>query len=80
VWSDDGPFVYFKVSNEAGNSELWAVPSQGGSPQRLVTLGDALHRSDRFELAVSRGRVYFTLKDLESDVWVMDVAAPGTTR
>jgi Tol biopolymer transport system component len=80
VWSDDGRFVYFKVSNEAGNSELWAVPSQGGSPQRIVALGDAHHRSDRFELATSRGSFYFTLKDLESDVWVMEVAATSTTR
>jgi TolB protein len=73
AWSDDGASVYFKVVNQAGNSEVWTVPSQGGAAQRLATLGDARRRSDRFEFAVARGRMYFVLKELESDVWVIDV-------
>jgi Tol biopolymer transport system component len=74
AWSDDGRSVYFKVANEAGNSEVWTVAPQGGSPRKLTPLGDARRRSDRFELAVARGRMYFTLKETESDVWVIDVA------
>ena len=75
AWSDDGVSVYFKVANEAGNSEVWTVPSRGGVARRLTSLGDARRRSDRFEFAVARGRMYFVLKELESDVWVIDVAS-----
>jgi eukaryotic-like serine/threonine-protein kinase len=74
AWSDDGRSIYFKVANAAGNSEVWTVPPQGGVPTRLAALGDARRRSDRFELAGSQGRLYFVLKELESDVWVIDVA------
>jgi len=73
AWSDDGASVYFKVVNQAGNSEVWTVPSQGGAAKKLASLGDARRRSDRFEFAVARGRMYFVLKELESDVWVIDV-------
>jgi Tol biopolymer transport system component/tRNA A-37 threonylcarbamoyl transferase component Bud32 len=73
AWSDDGASVYFKLVNQAGNSEVWTVPSQGGAAHRLTKLGDARRRSDRFEFAVARGRMYFVLKELESDVWVIDV-------
>jgi Tol biopolymer transport system component len=73
AWSDDGASVYFKVANEAGNSEVWTVPSRGGAARKLTSLGDARRRSDRFEFAAARGRMYFVLKELESDVWVIDV-------
>jgi Tol biopolymer transport system component len=74
AWSDDGATVYFKVANQAGNSEVWTVASQGGVARRLTTLGDARRRSDRFEFATARGRMYFVLKEIESDVWVMELA------
>jgi Tol biopolymer transport system component len=74
AWSDDGRSIYFKVSNEAGSSEVWTVPSQGGVATRLTALGDGRRRSDRFEFTAARGRMYFVLKELESDVWVIDVA------
>ena len=73
AWSDDGRAIYIKASNAAGNSEVWTVPSQGGEPRLLTTLGDVRRRSDQFDFDVARGRLYFTLKDVESDLWVIDV-------
>ncbi len=73
AWSDDGRSIYFKVVNPAGNSEVWTVPSRGGVATKLTALGDRRRRSDRFEFTASRGRMYFVLKELESDVWVIDV-------
>jgi Tol biopolymer transport system component len=74
AWSDDGRSIYFKVANQAGNAEVWSMPALGGEPLRVTALGDARRRSDRFEFTVGGGRMYFVLKELESDVWVIDVA------
>ncbi len=74
AWSDDGRSIYFKVANQEGNAEVWSVPAGGGEPRRITALGDARRRSDRFDFTVGGARMYFTLKELESDVWVIDVA------
>ena len=73
AWSDDGRSVYFKLANQAGNAEVWSVPAGGGEPHRITALGDARRRSDRFEFTIGGGRMYFALKEMESDVWVIDV-------
>jgi Tol biopolymer transport system component len=74
AWSEDGRDIYVKASNAAGNTEVWAVAAQGGEPRRLTVLGDTRRRSDQYDLDVARARIYFALKELESDVWVIDVA------
>lgn len=74
AWGDDGRALYIKVSNAAGNAEVWVVSSQGAEPRFVTALGDARRRSDQFDFDVARGRMYFTVKDVESDVWVIDVA------
>jgi Tol biopolymer transport system component/tRNA A-37 threonylcarbamoyl transferase component Bud32 len=74
AWSDDGRSIYFKVANQEGNTEVWSVPAGGGEPHRITALGDERRRSDRFDFTVGGERMYFTLKELESDVWVIDVA------
>jgi TolB protein len=75
AWSEDGRSVLFKVSNQAGASEIWSVSSRGGEARRLTALGDERRRSDRLDFAIGHGRMYFVLKELESDVWVIDVAS-----
>ena len=52
---------------------LGGLVAEGGEPHRITALGDARRRSDRFEFTVGGGRMYFALKELESDVWVIDV-------
>ncbi len=74
AWSEDGRDVYVKAANAAGNTEVWAASAQGGEPRRLTALGDSRRRSDQYDLDVARARIYFVLKELESDVWVIDVA------
>ena len=73
AWSDDGRTIYAKTATPVGDAEVWAIDPRGGEPRRLASLGDARRRSNRFGFAVARGRMYFTLRELESDVWVMDV-------
>jgi Tol biopolymer transport system component len=73
AWSDDGRTIYAKVTSPDGDAEVWAIDSRGSDKRRLASVGDPRRRSNRFGFAVARGRMYFTLRELESDVWVMEV-------
>ena len=71
VWSADSRTLYFKSHDEKGNAEFWSIPIAGGAPT-LVTRFDDLDRpSYRPEWSVGAGRMYFTIADLQSDVWVI---------
>ena len=72
-WSDDGRTIYFKSHSVNGGVAIWSVPPSGGVPRRVVELGDGLLRSDRFGFRISRNRLYYTLVDRQSNIWVMDV-------
>lgn len=65
--------MYFKSHDATGAAAIGSVPFTGGVPQRIMTLGDARLRSDRYGFSLHGGRVYFTLYDRQSNVWVMDV-------
>jgi TolB protein len=72
-WSADGRTIYFKSHSANGAVALWSVPSAGGQPHRLFALGDGRLRSDRYGFTISHGRLYYTMFDRQSNVWVMDV-------
>ena len=72
-WSDDGRTVYFKSHTATGAASIWSVPVEGGTPQHLLDLGDERLRSDRYGFRIAQGRLYFTLYDRQSNVWVMEV-------
>jgi Tol biopolymer transport system component len=72
-WSEDGRTIYFKSHSTTGAASIWSVPAGGGTPQHLLDLGDARLRSDRYGFGISQGRLYFTLYDRQSNIWVMDV-------
>ncbi len=74
LWSDDDRTIWFKTHDANGLASIWGVSAAGGTPQQLVTLGDERLRSDRYEFHVARGRLYFTLKDRQANVWVMDAS------
>jgi Tol biopolymer transport system component len=72
-WSEDGRTIYFKSHTATGAASIWSVPVEGGTPQHLIDLGDSRLRSDRYGFRIAQGRLYFTLYDRQSNVWVMDV-------
>ena len=72
-WSEDGRTIYFKSHDTDGEGLIWSVPSAGGVPRRLLRLGDGRLRSDRFGFRIAGGRLYYTLFDRQSNIWVMDV-------
>ncbi len=74
-WDAAGRTVYFKSHDATGAAAIWSVPFAGGVPQRVVTLGDARLRSDRYGFTIHGGRVYFALHDRQSNVWVMEIGS-----
>jgi len=74
IWSPDSRTLYFKSHDARGNTEFWSIPVTGGAPTLLGRLDDPDHPSVRPEWAIGAGRMYFTIADLQSDVWVMEAA------
>jgi Tol biopolymer transport system component len=72
-WRADGQSLYFKNLDPRGRASVWAMPAAGGAPRLLVRLDDPNHPSYRPELTVGDGRIFFTVQDRQSDVYVMEV-------
>jgi hypothetical protein len=72
-WSSDGRALYFKTHDAAGNAQFWSVPVTGGPPTLMLALDDPSQGSFRPEWALRAGRMYYTVDDRESDVWVMQL-------
>jgi Tol biopolymer transport system component/tRNA A-37 threonylcarbamoyl transferase component Bud32 len=72
-WSADSQTVYYKAYYADGRSSFWSVPVAGGKPKLLVRFDDAHRKSLRIEFATDGSRLFFTLTDNKSDIWVMDL-------
>ena len=70
-WSSDGHSLYFNSHDAAGNAAFWSIPAAGGSPTLLTRFRDPTLGSYRPEWSIGGGRMYFTVNDRQSDVWVM---------
>jgi hypothetical protein len=71
-WSADGRLLYYLFADSSGFS-VRAVPASGGTPRVAVRFDDPTRPWHRFGFRVRAGRFYFTLGDLQSDIWVADV-------
>ena len=70
-WSNDGHSLYFNSHDADGNAEFWSIPVAGGSPTLLTRFRDPTLGSYRPEWSIGGGRMYFTINERESDIWVM---------
>jgi Tol biopolymer transport system component len=68
-WSSDGRHVYFLDLQATG---IHRIPAEGGTPELLVEF-DAARPWHRYGFRAVNGQFYFTLGELESDLWVADV-------
>jgi serine/threonine-protein kinase len=73
VWSQDSRTIYFKASDDERRATIWAMPATGGAPRLLMRFDDPLRQSLRREFATDGERLYFTIAQDESDVWVMEI-------
>jgi dipeptidyl aminopeptidase/acylaminoacyl peptidase len=71
-FSRDGSTVYFPAAHEDGRSGIWAMPA-GGGPARLVVVDDDPALVLRGGISVGPDRLYLTVSQYESDIWVMNL-------
>jgi Tol biopolymer transport system component len=74
-WSPDGRWIYFLG---AGRGKPWGeyrVAATGGPSERVLTF-DATDRQpyQAGPVAVGNGMLYFVMRELESDIFVVDLA------
>jgi hypothetical protein len=74
IYAASGRDLYFKSHDASGAASFWSVPITGGHPRRLVRFDDPTRASNRFDFASDGKRLYFTIEDRQSDIWVADVA------
>jgi Tol biopolymer transport system component len=74
-WSDDGRTVYFIGRDpKDGILGIWSVPAAGGTLRPAVRFDDPARRWHQSGFGVYGDRFYFTLGDLQSDVWMTEIA------
>jgi Tol biopolymer transport system component/DNA-binding SARP family transcriptional activator len=74
VYSPDGSTLYMEKPDGTGNG-IWSRPVAGGAPRLVVTYDDPSLKALTWPGAmnVSRDRLYVTVTQSESDIWVMDL-------
>ncbi len=73
-WSRDGRFIYFSATRTDGSQGLYSVPAAGGEPRLLVRYDDPTKQVFIWGFSVGDGKVYLTVSEFESDIYVMDLA------
>ena len=72
AWSWDGQEVYLIGTDREGTDGLWAIPATGGSPRLVIRFDDPTRAASR-RITVGAGKVYLSLAEHQSDIWVMDL-------
>ena len=71
---DVGNMTAFLASDEAAWITGQVIPINGGAPTLLAHFDDPDRPAYRPEWSIGEGRMYFTIADLQSDVWVMQTS------
>jgi Tol biopolymer transport system component/DNA-binding SARP family transcriptional activator len=74
VLSPDGTTLYLGATSH-GQIGIWALPLAGGTPRLAIPLDDPslVVHSYPGTINVTRDRLYLTVGEYESDIWVMDL-------
>jgi len=72
-WSADGRTVFHLAEDSGRVTAVIAVPVSGARPRVVVRFDDPMRPWHRFGFRVRAGKIYFTLGDLQSDIWVAAV-------
>jgi hypothetical protein len=73
AWSLDGKTLYFYSQDELGIGSIWSVPAEGGEPELKITNEDPSLGLDFFGFSVDSERFYFSIRQNESNVKIMDL-------
>ncbi len=73
AWSQDGKYVLFAQGPDNAN-ELWRVPAEGGTPQKLAI---TLPRMNRLSVHPDGRRLAISAGSGKNEVWVMENLLPS---
>jgi TolB protein len=73
-WSPDGDAIYFAALDANNLRGLYRVAATGGTPQLVVRFDSPqLQLQGGSPVSVGNGMIYVVLRELESDIYVMDL-------
>jgi serine/threonine-protein kinase len=72
-WSADGRTLFHVVEDSGRVTAVIAVPVDGRPPREVVRFDDPTRPWHRFGFRVRGNRIFFTLGDQESDIWVAEL-------
>ena len=67
----DPRVVYFRAYDSLGVQAFYRIPVTGGRPQLVARLDETSRQPARIVFSTDGRRLYFTLTEAESDIWVM---------
>ena len=74
LWAADGRSLIFKSHDADGRASFWSIPASGGVPRLLARLPDLARPSHRADFSADGKRLYFTIEDKQSNIWIADIA------
>jgi TolB protein len=74
VWIPDGRSLVMMSHDPDDVTSYWMLPAEGGRPRLLARLDDPARPALRSPLATDGKRIYFTLYDRQSDIYVTEVS------
>ncbi len=69
----DGQGILLKADDSAAAASFWSVAVTGGAPRPLVWFDDESRPSGRQEFATDGRRLYFTVDNRQSDIYLMEI-------
>ena len=69
-YSRDGKTLYAVGTSPDGRSGIWAIPVTGGQARLVIAADDPAFTSRGFFFSVGPDRLYVTVPEYESDIWV----------
>ncbi|MCZ6620266.1 MAG: hypothetical protein O7E57_19275, partial [Gammaproteobacteria bacterium] len=72
-FSADGSTLYVYGSDAEGSQGIWEIPTEGGTPRLVIENDDESRWIYSMSLRVHGDRIYFSVAEYESDIWVMDL-------
>jgi len=73
AWLPDRRGIVFRSYDAEGHASFWLLPAGTGRPRLLVRFDDPERPSSRIEWASDGKRLYFTIDDRQSDIYVAEL-------
>jgi len=72
-WSPDSRLIYYLAADSGRVHGVSVVPATGGTAHVVIRFDDPARPWHRYGFFLHRGKFYFTLGDLQSDIWVAEI-------